>query len=157
MNKMIRSLSILIYFFTAQLSVHAFTMHWSLHWESHWGAEHHESGEECSCWDKKSTHDHDMPNWEDDDHYLENKDNDHEKHNMTMCLEQSLWVFVLDSVDIVDYEYGYILPSLDCTTIQQDRIDQYFYSINDPWRWDDWCFSEFLNNDLYGHWIIMHC
>jgi len=146
MNKLLSLLISLLYFFTAQLSVHAFTMHPP----SHWWAEHHHEEKKPDCWHPQPTHDHDSHQDESEDH--------HGEHDMTMCFEQSVWVVIIDTADITDYnDDNNILPIVKCLTSEQDKIDQYFYSIHDPWRWDDWCFSDFLNNDLYGHWVIMHC
>lgn len=144
----------LLYFFTAQLSVHAFTMHWSLHWEWRWGAEHHHEDKKPGCWHPQPTHDH--SDHADNTQHQENHD-DHWDHDMSMCLDQSMWAFVISDIDIQDLSLALVQPIRNDIKITSSIHDQYFYSLHDPWRWEDWVFSKFLKNDLYGHWVIMHC
>lgn len=136
----------LIYLFTAQLTVHAFTMHPASHDTTE---HHHHDDQDCDCWHKQDAHNHASHNT--------HNETDHGSHDMTMCMEQSVWVLALNTIDTTSYDIDYILPIWGILTNQQHPLDHYFYSINDPWRWDHWWFSDFLNNDLYGHWVIMHC
>lgn len=145
MHKSLWILLLIIYFFTAQLSVHAFTMHpWT-----HWTGEHHDEEKKPDCWHPTPTHDHNS--------HDEGNNDDHNGHDMTMCMEQSVWVYNSDVIDYIDCDHVTLLPSQEYATTKKDHIDQYFYSIKDPWRWEDPGFSKFLKSDLYGHGIIMHC
>lgn len=126
MKKSISLMLIILYFFTGQLTVHVFAMHWWLHWTHH---KHH-------CW-----------------HTDSNKDN---THDMSLCLEQSMWAFV-ESIPYItdtntDYKQRLIYTFFASSTIEQ----QYIYSLHDPWWWNDGNFSIYLDQ-LYGHGIIMHC
>lgn len=153
MNKLLRCISAIIYFFTAQLTVHAFTMHPAWHWDS----DHHHVASEPDCWHPQPSHDH---NDHADDSHNENHE-DHWEHDMSMCLKQSIWAFTVNDVDLWSIEVKIETPHYDYLDTLYLAVDQHFTSLHDPWRsrewWSDWSFSKFLKTDLYGHGIIMHC
>ena len=132
MKKSISIILTLLYLFTAQLTVHAFAMHWWSHWthnNNHTEKQHH-------CWsttnDKEDTHD------------------------MSLCLEQSMWAFVEYVPYIIDSGTDYLHQTDYKFSIDKTAEQLYTYSLHDPWWGDDWNFPRYLDQ-LYGHGIIMHC
>lgn len=153
MNRLLWIISAIIYFFTAQLTVHAFAMHPAWHWDS----EHHHAASQPDCWHPQASHDH---NDHADDSHHKNHD-DHWEHDMSMCLEQSMWAFTINVIEFSSIEVKNTTSYYDYNGTQYLAVNQYFVSLHDPWRpwewWSEWTFSKFLKTDLYGHWIIMHC
>lgn len=136
MKKSVCIILTLLYFFTAQLTVHAFAMHWWLHWNhhnTHTEAQHH-------CW-----HTHDSSNKDKED-----------SHDMSLCLEQSMWAFVEYMRNISDTITKYIYQPTYTFFSNESTEEFYSYSLHDPWWGEDWNFSEYLDQ-LYGHGIVMHC
>jgi hypothetical protein len=130
-RKLFVALLCVIYVYTNQLGIHVFAMHWELLQNST------EVSTQENCW-HNNTH---------------NSDNN--KSNMD-CLTQVK--------DVLSSEYDSV--TIDTTYVAHDNniavllysekqiIDQYYYSINDPGRWDQGNFSKFLD-DLYGKGVVM--
>ena len=134
MKKVIAITLSLLYFFTAQLTVHAFAMHGWSHWNHH----NNNTQEQHHCW-------HINNNWSEED-----------KHDMSLCLKQSMWAFVENIPYITDNNVAYIYQQTYALSSTETTDQLYTFSLYDPWWWEDWNFPIYLD-ELYGHGIIMTC
>jgi hypothetical protein len=131
MKKYLSACCICIYLFTAQLTVHAFTMHgW---WEHTKHTQH------------MQTHEH-----------TTTPPQERSDHNMSVCLKQSIAILDTYTPLIIDtlFSYGLVKTYTDFSLLPNK--DEYIVSFHDPWWGDDGDFPRFVD-ELYGHGIIMHC